>query len=172
MLKQEIDITGLYGTGNMIRTFTGLYIDVNNPRPDMFNIVDIAHALSMQPRFGGHLYREYSVAQHSIECALICEPSHMFAALMHDASEAYLCDIPSPIKKLIPDYRKLEDKLMYAISEKFRFRYPLSAQVHEADQYMLELEWSAFVRGKGSIQYIESEKIKTKFLNLFHTLVV
>ena len=50
-------------TPNCIRTFTGLYMNVFNPKPDMICIEDIAHALSQQPRFGGHLPRMYSVAQ-------------------------------------------------------------------------------------------------------------
>jgi uncharacterized protein len=70
-----------------IRTYTGLYINVFNPKPEMIEIEDIAHALSFQCRFGGHLPKFYSVAQHSLNCSyLVKEPALKLTALLHDAS--------------------------------------------------------------------------------------
>lgn len=125
----------------IIRTFTGIYINVFNPKPEDICIEDIAHALSNLCRFSGHTVQFYSVAEHSIRVAELVEPQHKLAALLHDASEAYLLDIPTPIKSLFPEYSKAENKLMEVIAEKFGFEYPLPAEVKLADKAMLEFEW-------------------------------
>src|SRR5665811_1025646 len=93
-------------TPNCIRTFTGIYMNVFEPTPEMISIEDIAHALTMQCRFGGHLPDFYSVAQHSLNCSyLIDNPKLKLTALLHDASEAYLLDIPRPIKNNLNNYK-------------------------------------------------------------------
>jgi uncharacterized protein len=127
-----------------IRTYTGKYVDVFNPTPDMICIEDIAHALSNTPRFGGHLKHFYSVAQHSLSCAK-CMDDYKLEALLHDASEAYLTDMPSPIKKKMPQYQEIEDNLMKVIAEKFGFQYPLPDEVHRIDKQMLDSEWRLLV---------------------------
>lgn len=171
MRSYNLDIDGLYGTGNAICTFTGKYVDVGNPTPDMFCIEDIAHALSMQPRFGGHLKKFYSVAQHSINCSFDVPDEDSLAALLHDASEAYLCDIPSPIKKLLPDYKRIEHKLMTVIAEKFGFKYPLSPTVKDADKYFLEREWSVHKKNVGSqFDYMDHRAAEDLFLTLYNVL--
>ena len=111
-------------TPGCIRTFTGLYIDVFEPKPEMICIEDIAHGLSMQCRFGGQLPKFYSVAQHSIHCSEIVSDHLKLEALLHDASEAYLLDIPSPIKNRMPEYKAVEDRLMKAIAAKLGTKIP------------------------------------------------
>ena len=128
-------------TPNSIRTFTGIYMNVFEPTIDMIRIEDIAHSLSMQCRFGGHLPEFYSVAQHSYLVSKILPKKHALAGLLHDASEAYLIDFASPIKHNINGYYELEDRLMKLIAEKFEFEYPLSKQVKEADKGLLHYEW-------------------------------
>jgi hypothetical protein len=107
--------------GTKIRTFSGRYIDIFDPNPDDILIEDIAHALSHQCRFGGHIPKFYSVAQHSVFCANNPFISKKLEALMHDASEAYLLDIPSPIKPRLTNYHEIENNLMMVIAEKFAF---------------------------------------------------
>ena len=123
-----------------IETFTGKYINCGNPRLDDICIEDIAHGLSMECRFGRQLPEFYSVAQHSIECSKIVSHEHKLAALLHDASEAYLGDMASPTKKQLPDYKRMEAKLMTAIAKKFGFEYPLHKEVKAADLELLFLE--------------------------------
>lgn len=132
-------------TPDCIRTHSGRYLNVFDPNPDDILIEDIAHALSFQPRFGGHLPKFYSVAQHSVLCAEIAAPPDQFASLMHDASEAYLCDIPRPIKQHMPEYKKIEDKLQSIIAAKFGFEYPHSAEVHRVDNLLLQIEWETLM---------------------------
>jgi len=132
-------------TPNCIRSFTGIYVNVFEPTIDMICIEDIAHALSNQCRFGGHLPDFYSVAQHCIFMSERMNNSHKLAALLHDASEAYLLDIPSPIKKRLSNYKEIEDKLMSLIAKKFGFQYPLHEKVKEVDNYLLQWEWSTLM---------------------------
>ncbi len=70
-------------TPDCIRTFSGQYVNVFAPDPDTILIEDIAHALSQQCRFGGHLPEFYSVAQHCVICALAVPPEHALSALLH-----------------------------------------------------------------------------------------
>ena len=159
--------TGLY-TPDRIRTYTGRYIDPLNPTPEDIHIEDIAHALSHQCRFGGHTTLFYSVAEHSLD-VLSRVNADRLAALLHDASEAYLLDIPSPVKYRLPGYREAEDRLMAVIAEKFGFHWPLSAEVKNADREALVYEWEAFVL-RGGVEPISPDRIKYDFLRAFDTL--
>lgn len=83
-------------------TYTGKFVDPMNMRPEDICLPDIAHALAMKCRFGGHCREFYSIAQHCCLAATHIQPicQHDRAlALLHDASEAYLFDIPTPLKE-------------------------------------------------------------------------
>ncbi len=149
--KLPIGAESLY-VRNSIRTFSGKYVNVFDPDPETITIEDIAHALSMQPRFGGHLPQFYSVAQHSINCSLFVDgdDNTRFSALMHDASEAYLLDMPKPIKINMPQYNEIEDKLMKVLAVKFGFEYPKSIEVEDVDRFMLDREWAELMLEKES----------------------
>ena len=110
--------------------------------PDEVDIRDIAHALSNLCRFTGHTPVLYSVAQHSILVASYVVPEHRLAALLHDASEAYLCDLARPMKRL-PEfafYREAEDRAMGVIAKKFGFAWPMAPEVEAADLLLLATE--------------------------------
>ncbi len=111
----------LYNTEGKIRVHSGIMIDPLNPKCQEISIEDIAHGLSMICRFAGHTKYFYSVAEHSIITSYRVENKHKLAALLHDASEAYLLDIPSPLKKKLRRYKNAEYKLMRIIAEKFKF---------------------------------------------------
>jgi uncharacterized protein len=138
-------------TKNCIRTYTGRYVDVFNPKPEDIDIRDIAHALSYIPRFGGHLPWFRSVAEHSIDAAYYANHGFELEALLHDASEAYLGDMASPIKYRIPDYKIAEQKMMECISYVFGFEYPLSHEVHRVDRNELHKEWDNIMLNKNRI---------------------
>lgn len=160
-------------TPDCIRTSTGIYMNVFEPTAEMISIEDIAHSLSHQCRFGGHLPEFYSVAQHSIMCSLMIDHEHKLAALLHDASEAYLMDIPTPIKKRLSNYKEIEDNLMRVIADKYGFEYPLSPKVKSIDTDMLEYEWEALMLKKpvvGKVVCYTANDAKEMFIKTFFKL--
>ena len=160
-------------TPNCIRTFTGIYMNVFEPTPEMICIEDIAHALSQICRFGGHLPVFYSVAEHSWYCSQLVKPEHQLAALMHDASEAYLLDIPRPIKNQLTNYKEIEHKLMLLIAEKFGFEYPMHNDVKMADETALVVEWNSLMIKKSSAPFLtvmDMKVAKQKFIETFFSL--
>ena len=106
-----------------VQTRTGLAFDLLEPTPDMVEAMDIAWSLSLINRFNGHSRYPYSVAQH---CVLLCDhflhrakPDLALAALLHDAGEAYLGDVATPVKGLLPEYKGLADRVDRVIAERF-----------------------------------------------------
>lgn len=160
-------IENLY-TKDCIRTFTGKYLNIFDPNPDDIVIEDIAHALSRQCRFGGHLEEFYSVAQHSIECASRVSEPYKLQALLHDASEAFILDIPTPIKPKLTNYAEIENNLMLVISSKFGFTYPLDKSVKDVDKEMLIHEWNTFVlKQPNALHAMSFSNAKYRFLSMF-----
>jgi uncharacterized protein len=93
------------------------YLD---PQPDEIDIRDIAHALSMTCRFGGHCSKYYSVAEHSVRMAwAMVGKNNVLSTLLHDAAEAYIPDIPKPIKEDYPQWKDMEIVIEEAILTKF-----------------------------------------------------
>ena len=84
--------------GAVVRVVGGGLVDVLTPEPNSIHIADIAHALSMICRYGGHVREYYSVAQHSCLVAQLLAPRLRIYGLLHDAAEAYLGDVVSPLK--------------------------------------------------------------------------
>ena len=156
-----------------IRTVSGRYVNIMHPTEEMISIIDIAHSLSRQCRFAGHLPEFYSVASHSINCAsLFADPELRLTALMHDASEAYLVDIPRPIKPILTNYKDLEDKMMHVIAERFGFIFPFPKEIHEADNYILQKEWDCLMLGSSQFMFDIKDMPQTQdeFLNIFYSL--
>jgi hypothetical protein len=123
-----------------IRTFTGRQCWPLNPKPEDICIEDIAHALSNICRFGGHVREFYSVAQHSVLVSRTVPPDLALCGLLHDASEAYLCDIMRPIKPHFPGYAEVEERLMTAIAQVFDFQWPPPPEIKAADMRLLVTE--------------------------------
>lgn len=128
--------------GAYIQTYTGKRFYPMDPRPEEIDIEDIAHALSNICRFTGHTKSFYSVAQHCFHASFYVSDEHALAALLHDASEAYLADIAKPVKSLyaLRDYEVVEDIVMRAIAGKFGFSYPLHGEIKEVDAKLLFTE--------------------------------
>jgi hypothetical protein len=125
---------------NGIRLLSGAMFDYNNPETSDVKIEDIAAALSKVCRFSGHIHRFYSVAQHSINASRIVPHQFAFDALMHDTSEAFTNDIPTPLKYAVPMFKDLETKIETAMAKKFGFTFPLADEVKLADSQMLMIE--------------------------------
>ena len=120
--------------GDWILTYSGKAFYPTDPREADICIQDIAHALSMECRYGGHSRFHYSVAQHSVLLHDYCKDvlqwgrEACFYALMHDASEAYCKDIPRPLKAFMPDYRAIEALVDATIVRKFMILSALDPQ--------------------------------------------
>jgi len=160
--------------GNWMQTYTGKQYFPLAPHPDDVDIVDIAHSLALQCRFNGHCERFYSVAEHSTRCVDCLvriwpdiftevrqslpddedEATAMFFAdyltplkkevLLHDAAEAYLCDLPRPIKIRMSDYKQYEELNMMAVMTHFEIwsSHPVTSKkyVKKVDNIMLMTE--------------------------------
>lgn len=126
--------------GNWMQTYSGGVIYPLDPRPEEIHIADIAHALSNMCRFGGHCNGFYSVAEHSVLVSRCVPQEHALTALMHDATEAYLVDIPRPIKYDLGNYVEIEDQLWLAIAEKWSLPAIMPSEVKAADNAVLLAE--------------------------------
>lgn len=130
--------------GDWMQTFTGVQFWPLDPHIEEINILDIAHALANTCRFGGHCKTFYSVAEHSVHVASLLPPHRKMAGLLHDASEAYLVDVPRPIKSSLTNYKEIERNLAGIISTKFGSSFdPCNFEDEEvkwADNAMLATE--------------------------------
>jgi hypothetical protein len=130
-----------------IQTFTGVQIDPFSPRVEDIRIEDIAHALSMKCRYGGHTRRFCSVAQHSLIICSFAPEEHALWGLLHDAAEAYLPDIPAPIKRR-PEFdlmRAAEYWIMDAVCRKFGMGHEEPEVVKQIDREIRAWEELSFM---------------------------
>jgi len=147
MPKNKILKTGIEGVhstsrGPYICTYTGGKFYPLDVRKSDIKIEDVAHALSNMCRFGGHSALFYSVAQHSVLVSRELPDGMKLQGLLHDASEAYLVDIPRPIKKLadFTEYRRIERNTQKAIYKKFKVPDRDSELLHRVDNLILATE--------------------------------
>ena len=107
-----------------ITTYTGKHFDPTDLDMSLVDIRDIAHALSLTCRGNGHVQTFFSVGQHCIWCAKEAQARGydrrvVLACLIHDASEAYMSDVPRPLKYMLPEYVAAEERLLKKIYEKY-----------------------------------------------------
>lgn len=156
-----------------IATYTGHKYYPLNPRPEDVCIEDIAHALSNVCRYGGHTSKFYSVAEHSVlvtRAVMEMDPGnkiHALQALLHDAAEAYLCDVPAPVKHNIIGYAEAERKNEWAIGMAINLIIAQTWQIKECDEKIrydeaLELMSHGVLRvgtGNGNSGIVELETV-------------
>jgi hypothetical protein len=114
-----------------------------------FNIVDIAWGLSQLCRYNGQCKQFYSVAEHSVLVAWLMDKytaGNPLEGLMHDACEAYIGDLPSPWKPLVPDFVALEDRIDRAVRAKWQLPYPKTEDCKWADTAAAFIEAKYLVR--------------------------
>jgi len=127
-------------------TYTGKKMHLNDFTKEDLDIEDIAHALSMICRFGGHCSRHYSVAEHSLLVCSMVPDEYKLSALLHDASEAYLGDVIAPLKRMpgMEGYREIEREMEQLIEERFNVRFVDDPVIKEADLKALYIEGRSF----------------------------
>jgi hypothetical protein len=125
---------------NYISTYRGNKFYPQEGFIDFIDIEDIAHGLAYQCRFNGQTNRFYSVAQHSCMVAELVPKQYKLAALLHDASEAYLGDIVKPLKALLPNFVMIEDRVTDLIAKKFGVSFHDYAMIKAADLAVLATE--------------------------------
>lgn len=126
--------------GDWMQTAQGRQFWPMDPRADEIHIDDIAHALGMQCRYGGHSLRFYSVAEHCVHVASKAPAGLELAALMHDASEGYLADVIRPVKMSLSNYKGIESNLERVIAQRFGLAWPMPAEVKRLDERILQDE--------------------------------
>ena len=168
-----------------ITTVTGIHFYPLDPNPDDIDIKDIAHALSLICRANGHFRHFYSVAQHCIACAEEAiergySPEVILGCLLHDASEAYLCDVTRPVKKHIPQYLQAEEKLQEVIWKRFIGRELTDAEkklIFEIDDDILSMEFHLLMpedlnedyrklQGSYTCEYQDPQEVKSWFIQM------
>jgi 5'-deoxynucleotidase YfbR-like HD superfamily hydrolase len=177
----EAATDGLFNAGS------GVKIDLVNPDIGTIQILDIANALSLICRFGGHLSRFYSVAQHSVLVAALAPKELKKEALLHDAPEAYVGDVIKPLKHLIGEpYAAIERRFEKLINRKFGLdtqkliaikKYDIEAlklehkalQIGDAGEIMAVMQNSGMIIGGTEIFY-RPLIAKIKFLEEFNKL--
>lgn len=167
---------------NWIQTYSGYAFNPLSPDPSAIVIEDIAHALSLTCRYNGHCRRFYSVAEHCVLLTDVVESKHKLEALLHDATEAYLSDVPGPIKPQLPGYKHTEQALETIIRKVFGLDGEVPADVKLADRRMLVTEarqvfttclddWNLRLNVDPydiSLQYWSPEQAEREFLERYH----
>jgi len=123
-----------------ILTNSGLYFNFYQPEPGMVDIHDIAHGLSHVCRFAGQCNRFYSVAEHSVYVSQVLPPHLQLYGLLQDAAEAYVGDVTAPLKKLLINYKPIEERAQKAILDRFGLLHIPYPEIKQADLRMLATE--------------------------------
>lgn len=130
-----------------MNVYSGHKVDPLHIKEKDIYLEDIAHALSLICRGNGHIKYFYSVAQHSLNCAKEAQrrgySKHVIlSCLFHDASEAYMSDLITPIKKQMKEYQIIENQLLETIFQAFHIRLKNEEKNiwKEMDHLLLEAE--------------------------------
>lgn len=134
-------------------TYTGHQADPLHLRDEDIRTEDIAHALSLLCRGGGHMKRMYSVGQHCINCALEAkargwENRVVLACLLHDASEAYISDVIRPVKRHLRNYMEIEETILKAVYRRYglgELKPEEEQRVRQIDNDLLGVEMTALM---------------------------
>ena len=171
----------------VIQAHSGEYIDLINPRESNFLIDDIAHGLANTCRFGGQCSPFYSVAQHCVHVSLLVPRRFALAGLLHDAPEAYIGDVSSPLKSLLANYSDIEEAVKCHICFKLGEPSIYPPEVKEADLIALATErrdlmpntptneaWAmldGITPDQDKIEPLGPTMAKEAFLNRYHQIV-
>jgi hypothetical protein len=127
-----------------MQLYSGKFMNPLKPKVSDIDIRDIAAALSKLCRFGGHVSRFYSVAQHSVLVSYNVTPGDELEGLMHDSAEGLgLGDLIRPVKIQLgigPVYKKAETRTEKVVAERFGLKFPWPISVKIADNRVVLTE--------------------------------
>lgn len=128
----------------------GTRLNLLDPDSHIITISGIADGISKLCRFGGQCEDFYSVAEHCVHVSYAYDnPEEALAGLLHDGSEAFMQDLVSPLKVLLPEYVEIETNLQHIIFRKYHLDISLLDKIHnEADRYAAYVEGAALTRQK------------------------
>lgn len=126
---------------------SGTFVDIANPNYSQVKISDIAAGLARECRFAGQIYGYYPVAAHCVIGSMIAPLPYAYAFLMHDAAEAVIKDIPTPLKRLLPDYRRIEALHEAEIAKRWDVPTKYKPRIKLIDHLMLDAE-RGMIRGE------------------------
>ena len=161
---------------------SGRKVSFLHPRPEQIDIRDVALGLSRIARFYGQTKGlPYSVAEHAVRVSLILPEDLQLVGLLHDAAESVAGDVHSFLKRLIPQYVAIENKIEQVIARKWGLPWPHPPAVKVADLTLLSTEqrdlrthssWrdSPYPPLKERIEPWTADKARREFLKRFHRL--
>jgi hypothetical protein len=150
-----------------LQTYTGKMFWPLNPRVEDICIEDIAHALSLICRYNGHSKYFFSVAQHSVIVSRHVSKENALWGLLHDVAEAYIGDLPSPIKNCLPEYVKLEERILKTIAKKFDLHHDMPEEVKRADAAVLAAEMKVLMGKPPREWYLPEKPLDIKIVPLY-----
>lgn len=170
--KQVVEFEKAYMTGrkgDWMPTFSGGIFWLLDPHADEVAIEDVAHALSLICRYNGHITGFYSVAQHCVLVSEHCRPAYALYGLLHDAAEAYTGDIITPLKRLLPNYKDIEEKILAAVCKRFSIRQTkkMKTEVKYWDNVLLATEVRDLIPYKYLNWKIETEPLESSVFPLW-----
>ena len=168
-----------------IHSFKGNKLHIGDLRPEDLDIEEIAHALSNTCRFGGHCSNFYSVAEHCLIMSNIVSPELALSALLHDAAEYILTDVPKPFKRLMPEFTKYENGIMESVDKRYNVNtnHPdikimdKRMVISEANLLLHDPEWArewpypVIPNFDKVLQCYSPRTVESLFLHRFKTLV-
>lgn len=154
-------------------TYEGKSFDYINPTAEMISIKDIRMSLSRLTRFLGHTHRNYTVGEHTFHCLVMAQklgftPREQLLVFVHDFTEAYVGDCPSPLKKLLPEFEHIERRVELAICRHIGISPPTQHEhikIKKIDMTMLTIEmkqltnhnWMEFYETDIHKEFVEDE---------------
>lgn len=160
-----------------------------DPKPEMILIEDVAASLSKKCRFNGHTLKFYSVAEHCVVLVLwakahcVLTAKMLLALLLHDVGEMPLPDVPTPMKKVLPDFKALERLNEEVLLPRFGLEYPMASWIKTLDSRIIADERAQGMSDSGNdwglgdleplgvkLQFWTPKQAELEFMALFDEL--